>query len=190
MHYDHSLIAPFRPPDNTPDRLEKMAADLTARSYSHDTICDLVNNAARRACERKYDDATARLYRASEMLGQYILKSQYGLDASALDRARLKPEDIEILSRVREKEPLRSGMWQNFRLLSNRGNAVGEAVVSSETFDPVVQQRNASILAHGNITITEGNYRTVRDQFARIATLEIRDLDERCSQLQFPWLNS
>ncbi|HEC91937.1 MAG TPA: TIGR02710 family CRISPR-associated protein, partial [Candidatus Atribacteria bacterium] len=40
-------------------------------------IPDLLNNAFRRIKEGKYDDATARLYRAIEMIAQYRLKDRY-----------------------------------------------------------------------------------------------------------------
>jgi hypothetical protein len=46
---------------------------------------DLLQNAARRAAQQRYDDAVGRLYRALEMTVQVWLKNRYDLDTSNVD---------------------------------------------------------------------------------------------------------
>mgnify|MGYP005868764147 FL=1 len=72
-------------------------------------IIELLQNAGRRIDEEKYDDAVARLYRTSELIGQTILRECYGLDSSDIDVNKIKEllkerQDVAEFIKGYEKE--------------------------------------------------------------------------------------
>ncbi len=130
------------------EMLKQKASDLWVR--------DLLANARRRAEQKSYDDATARLYRAIEAQGQVALNRQ-GLTP--------KPELISLPSHLHDKwRPradsdgrLRLGLRDLYSLLSDLDDPLGTAFASSELSRPnsPLEMRNNSILAHGFDPIKE-----------------------------------
>lgn len=147
---------------------------------------DLVHNARRRAAERRFDDAVARLYRAFEALAQVRLREQHSIpDTKAVPLDRL-PEPLhtrwaaraqsraETLSersspavpaggsseKTRESG-LMLGLRDAYELLEALGDELGrkffELGLAAEPGSPLVA-RNHSILAHGFQPVSEKAY--------------------------------
>ncbi|HEY9870961.1 MAG TPA: TIGR02710 family CRISPR-associated CARF protein, partial [Candidatus Obscuribacterales bacterium] len=117
-------------------------------------LADLVGNARRRVSEGKYDDATARLYRALEMKAQLaLLECDPPLNSSCVtpDQVPTKIRD-EFTKRYQDE---RSGMLKlplsgAYRLLLEVGHPAGNRFFENRGyFDKILSARNDSILAHG-----------------------------------------
>lgn len=115
-------------------------------------VHDLVANAERRIREGKFDDATARLYRATELGAQIILLKK-GIDTGDLNTDKLPAEIREKYEKKREEDgKIRLGLLQDFELLKDLDNPLGNKCEEVKMFLSI---RNNSILAHGVIPITE-----------------------------------
>lgn len=114
---------------------------------------DLLSNAKRRAeLEHKYEDATARLYRALEVLAQVKL-SERGFNTGSIDTARL-PSTLreEFIQRYTSSidGKIKIGLEAAYRLLSELGDELGLAFNKHwNDFKVLFESRNLSILAHG-----------------------------------------
>lgn len=116
-------------------------------------LADLVANARRRIEEGKYDDATARLYRAVELVAQIRLLDHGADDISGVLRlddvkSYLSPADQkEYHQRANNKGVLTIGVKEKYTLLEKAGCTGAEA--EYEKVRELLQRRNVSILAHG-----------------------------------------
>lgn len=134
--------------------LEYLRKIVVANRMSRELVLDLVANAMRRMGEQRFDDAVARLYRATEALGQTELWERHSIDAG-----KVRLEQIpEKLRRHYERQgkpgrPLRLGLRQDYELLRELGNPLGlrfrESVLSAPDEQSPLGGRNRSILAHG-----------------------------------------
>lgn len=111
---------------------------------------ELLLNAQRRAKQGKYDDATARLYRALESLTQGFILFRYNIHCSYVaqtSKGREPNEPIslmrglELIARDAEDLSLREFMQSALPKIKN-----------------ILQKRNFSILAHGYHCITRDEY--------------------------------
>jgi CRISPR-associated protein (TIGR02710 family) len=132
-----------------------------------DLVSDLVANAERRAQEQKYDDATARLYRALEMIGQINLKQALGCDSDKvpIDKipAGLRPE-FERRLLATDSRIIKLGLCDTFRTLNAAENPAGRTYFEDERhFGGVLKARNESILAHGTNPIRKETFGKLRD---------------------------
>lgn len=121
---------------------------------------DLYANAQRRFKEHKYDDAVARLYRLIEMLGQIELykKTQQLTGKFPIERlpASLKEEYIADYQDREKPENVKLGLYATFKLLNVEGHEIGKLFQEHEKqFKTLMQSRNSSILAHGNLPLKE-----------------------------------
>lgn len=137
---------------------------------------DLWRNAWRRAAERRYDDAVARLYRAFEALAQVQLCERYSIpDTKRVPLDRL-PKSLcdEWASRIRDNA-IFIGLQDAYRLLKELGDDLGAHFTALELDADErspLSARNRSILAHG---------------FAAVSKREFESLNEKLSQLgDFP----
>jgi hypothetical protein len=153
--------------DDLAARLPKLApfAALARACALHETerLLDLRRNAERCAARGRYDDAVARLYRLTEWIAQWRLAARHGLDASAMDWARV-PQNAIARAGLGEQVGKKSlsGCVQAWKLVAalEQGGMV-EAFLSGRFphKDPkktgegrlrdVLDLRNNSILAHG-----------------------------------------
>ena len=130
-------------------------------------LVDLMNNAARRIEEKKFDDATARLYRASELIAQIRLLNEFKL----VDENRLKDNSVFHLDKFRlidtknisaisyvsnlsdfqdpEKKIIRLALHQDYYLLCYLGDELAKEFLEDKKIQNVLSARNNSILAHG-----------------------------------------
>jgi len=116
-------------------------------------VADLVANAQRRALQNKYDDATARLYRALEMVGQISFEEKTGCLTSDVKIEKL-PEHIrqEYINRYQstEEQKIKIPLFAAFRALKEMNHQVGIKFFAYEDFlTKILSARNSSILAHG-----------------------------------------
>jgi len=124
------------------------------RKASAAMVRDLVGNAQRRAAEGKFDDAVARLYRATEMIGQIRFQSP-PLDSPT---GEVPPERIPEFLRDEyctkyldaDTRKLKLPLFAVYRVLQAIGSVEGKAFFSREDdFRKRLNARNQSLLAHG-----------------------------------------
>lgn len=151
--------------------LEKIA--MGAKEVKRELFFDLLANAERRAqLEQKYEDATARLYRALEVLAQARL-SERGLITSHVDPARL-PESLReeyirrYTSRIDGK--IKIGMDASYRLLKELNDDLGEAYHRNwESLRILLDARNSSYLAHGFVAIGSERYQRLLEMILKLS---------------------
>jgi CRISPR-associated protein (TIGR02710 family) len=137
-------------------------------------VLDLLANAARRAREGRYDDAVARLYRATEALAQIRLRGAFGLatDRMPIDRV---PEPLCEHWRSRARDgSVKLGLQDAFALLRALGDPLGErftALGLDNTRQSPLSARNQSILAHGWNPISERSQRALREKVLALANV-------------------
>jgi len=127
-------------------------------------VADLLNNARRRALQQRYDDAVARLYRATEMFAQVILKSEYGLQSSSLSLDDLKEPALreKYAAFSRDNKGLLLGLEKSYELLADLGHEAGGLFLKkkNEILSALIK-RNNSIMAHGETPLTSEEYDAV-----------------------------
>lgn len=149
---------------------------------SEDTVIDLIANAERRANEGKYDDATARVYRALEMVGQIEFEKVFGHPTSKV------PFDI-IPEKLRDEytrkhlapgaKTLKIPLHDTFLALDLKGNRKGKTFFAHlDEIKKLQRSRNESILAHGVSQIAP-------EKFSRFITL-VRELFAGQKKIEFP----
>ena len=127
---------------------------------------DLLANADRRMSEGKFDDAVARLYRTTELVGQCAFERRLGVDTGSVPVASL-PESLreEFMTRysndgVTARLPLRA----TFTVLATLQDPVGlEFERSWPDLQKVLNARNRSVLAHGTQPIEERTAARMRE---------------------------
>lgn len=132
-------------------------------------LADLLNNAGRRIEEGKYDDATARLYRAAELVTQIRLL-EYDIDdingTIRLDLLKKKKMNSEYYARCEGRaDPegrLRLGIRDKFGLLEALGWTRAMRIYESIADD--LTKRNSSILAHGITSVSEDDAKRLNEK--------------------------
>lgn len=170
-HFDHR--AAWRTiqtiQDADADALKAAAKSLASdNKIKFELVEDLLNNAARRAAQNRYDDAIGRLYRALELAAQQYLFVCYKIDTSQVlpeqipekirDEYQRKYCDPQGVIRV----PLRAA-WELIRQLGNDEVAALYGCYDSKIID-FLACRNNSLFAHGLTPIDQSTY----EQKARV----------------------
>jgi CRISPR-associated protein (TIGR02710 family) len=152
---------------------------LSGQKPSIQYCYDLLANARRRAdLEQKFDDATARLYRAIELLAQVELKTGHGIETSHLKSEQI-PDRLreEYLLRYQDKQDgkIRVPLFGGFRLLKELGSEMGERFfrLYDAEIRPVLNMRNFSILAHGLTSIEEKTFRNLWDSVMNLSGFKV-----------------
>jgi CRISPR-associated protein (TIGR02710 family) len=147
--------------DNHVAWLDSLAGD-SAEAHRRRAL-DLVANAERTARLHRYDDAVARLYRACEMHAQNQLRG-HGLLAAPKTTVRWDrvPASLqgEWAPRCDKDGALRLGLRDLYRLLQELGDELGARFGQSPMAgkESPLENRNNSILAHGNSPTTPEGY--------------------------------
>lgn len=141
-----------------------------ARATGYELVSDLLNNAERRAAQRHYDDAIARLYRATELFAQTRLEREYGYKSSDLKLEQL-PEHLreEYKGHIRDNK-LILGLREDYELLSKLDDPIGKKYKEREgRMIDAIKRRNFSISGgHGLTPLGEADYRFVKDRLIGI----------------------
>ncbi|MBT9165305.1 MAG: hypothetical protein DDT23_01320 [candidate division WS2 bacterium] len=130
------------------------------KSTGYEMVGDLLNNAERKAHQRYYDDAVARIYRATELFAQIRLEKTYGYKTDNMKLTDL-PEVLkqEYRSRVRDGDKLFLGLKEDYELLFKLDDPFGHKFKEREEgILNALTRRNLSIGAHGLIPLSERDY--------------------------------
>jgi len=141
-------------------------------------VYDLIRNAERRARMEQYDDAVARLYRATELYAQFALRRR-GIHTSNITEetlANLPQEHRERLELKRNSEGrLAIGLFESYELLIALNEPIGKVWEKHKAkIMDAIQFRNFSWLAHGFEPIGKEEY----NRFHGVLTEFIQECDE------------
>ncbi|MBI2841703.1 MAG: TIGR02710 family CRISPR-associated protein [Acidobacteria bacterium] len=124
-------------------------------------VGDLIEIAEHCAARHRYDDAVARLYRATELLAQVRLRQHYGLRTGDIDCSSeslvASPEACRWLESHRGQQrttgapdPIQLGLVASYELLTCLGDPLGAYFERSRTrLLTLIKARSHSLLAHG-----------------------------------------
>lgn len=156
-------------------RLEQEPRSNPDRPIPYAPVYDLLLNAERRAVRGRFDDAVARLYRATELYAQISLANRN----PPVHTGNVLPDRLPA-ALATEYESYRSpfsgriqiGLVQAYRLLEQLDHPVGRVYAEwSRPLGSVLEARNHSLLAHGRSPVTQRQYgeisRTVGDFLAQ-----------------------
>jgi CRISPR-associated protein (TIGR02710 family) len=151
-----------------------------ASSELGELVPDLLANARRRANEGRWDDATARLYRAIEAMAQDRLREAHGITNTKkipLDRI---PESLQDEWRGRARNgQLMVGLQDAYALLHHLGDPLGQQFVAAGLADrdgSPLSSRNESILAHGFAPISEKTFQVLWKHALQLAACDEQNL--------------
>ena len=166
--------------------LKKILRKIKANGY--ELVYDLLNNAERKAHQKRYDDAIARLYRATELFAQIRMEKTKGfkwgeLTINELEEG-LRPEYSKY---VRENENILLGLRQDYELLYKMGDPVGEEFKKIENnLLNALKYRNTSILAHGITPLEEKEYSFVSERLKGFILKAAKKIDLHLESKQLP----
>lgn len=172
---------------------EKIISVKVQKNYTPEIIADVVNNAERRFISGRYDDAVARLYRAIEMLAQYCLKKEFGIDSSDVDLNKIP--DSEYRKKLETKrEPINGkikiGLRDAYELLEKLGHSLGKDFTQNSKLQHQLSKRNSSITAHGLQSITMNDYQELKTSAYALFEKYLPEFNNLTTKLQFPWLKT
>ncbi len=148
-------------------------------------IADLINNAERRAEEKKYDDATARLYRTIELIAQHTLKNEYQMDTSNIPTHTLPQNLIRKWGITPETKTIKTSLQQNYELLEAKNHPLGKKFQQDKKLKDLLSKRNTSILAHGQTPVTQQTYSQLHQKTIEYAKTTINNLEELIQDSKF-----
>lgn len=127
----------------------------------HQLLTDLVEGANRCADRGHFDDAFARLYRATELCAQLRLRRIHSISTSSVDLAKVPDTAREWLLSKRDRAdgPVLLGLRDAYRLLTMLSDPLG--VFFDEHADDLqryLEIRNYSWLAHGVTPVTKARW--------------------------------
>jgi len=145
-------------------------------------------NAERRAVQERYDDAVARLYRAVEMVAQVRLQSEWGIDVSNVQLYLIPHELQEKYKELQNTDGrIQLALRKSYELLVDLDDPVG--TVWQDNVNRVLSalnKRNASILAHGTVSLKKRDYEQVREDLVGFINKVFELLQVKTHGLQFP----
>jgi CRISPR-associated protein (TIGR02710 family) len=186
---DLDTLESFHVAVETREKLAKLADEVNEGQYSPLIFAEMFNNSLRRKLEAKIDDAVTRIYRALEMLAQWLL-ARHGIDTNDLDTRKVPPRYRVHFEAMRSMDDgvVRIGMRKSFELLSLLEEPVGRQYTSNSVLGQTLHRRSHSILAHGTSSMKVEEYEQLAQAAQELFVMEIPDFPTICSQLQFPWI--
>ena len=155
-------------------------------------LADMINNAQRRYEEGKYDDAVARLYRSLEYIAQVRLEKEYGqtssnIDLKKLENYKLKPEYMMGLENKSQNGIIKLALREDYRLLNELGDDLGQYFEKNEKiYRNILNERNASILAHGTTPTTKEKYEDFEQLVLQMAERLTPNIETFLEKTKFP----
>ena len=164
----------------------RFLSELQKSLVSRHILLDLCANARRCADKGRYDDAVARLYRAVEAVAQFRLHTGYNMyccdkngtpDFSKIVLSRV-PESARPYWAKREREDgtMALSLQDNYRLLSDMKDALGERFSQLQGKESPLAARNQSILAHGFMPVGERVSRVLWQKTLALAEIAEQEL--------------
>jgi CRISPR-associated protein (TIGR02710 family) len=148
-------------------------------------IADLLNNAERRAEESKYDDAVARLYRAIELIAQYKLRKNYGVNASNAEVEKIPHELLQKWNMPKDQKTIKLALNSSYELLNSLKDPLGQCYQNDKKLKDLLSKRNMSILAHGQTPIPRQVYVQLRKKTLEYAESFIKNLGQLIENSKF-----
>lgn len=153
-------------------------------------LVDLWANALRRIEEKRFVDAVARLYRLAELIAQFRLWHEHGIDTSDVDMSKVPKCKKEKLERYRdEKGKVKIPLQASYELLKNLGDEIGE-MGAGEKLRNALSARNNSIAAHGLEPVTEKVANNLKEAIEPILRKVVPNLESHLEKAQFPTLRT
>jgi CRISPR-associated protein (TIGR02710 family) len=137
-----------------------LAINGKGKSSGYEPVFDLIANAERCSKRQRFDDAVARLYRATELLAQQRLDLYYQIRTGKVDFLRL-PEALRETydKKCKQDGILKLGLQDSYQLLCDLNDPLGQAYQQvSGPLRNALTARNESILAHGQKPMNRANY--------------------------------
>lgn len=180
------LYGTFEAHRNLCRQLAEDTKDLDAKDklISENVINDLLANADRRAASGHFDDAIARLYRATEAIAQHELFALGFTNTGDVPLDKLPQPLHDRLAGRAVEGTVKLGLQDDYTLLKLLDNGVGKRFFDAnlDRRTSALNQRNSSILAHGFKSCTQKAFNTMRQKVHDLAGNP--DLDH----FQFPHL--
>lgn len=190
VRFGHEALNDFKMSEDGLKKLGNVITEMQQGEPGPHIITDLYNNAVRRLMIGRTEDAMARLYRAMEMLAQWVLKRDYGLDTNNLDTRRIPPRDRVTFEALRSMEDgmVKIGLRKAYDLLVILGAEVGQAFHKDPVALRFLETRSSSVLAHGLRPTEPESGMDSLERISELFKVEIPDFDQLAHQLQFPWI--
>lgn len=135
-------------------------------------VFDLIANAERRACENRFDDAVARLYRAVEALAQIRLADEkYGIPDTSKVPIEKIPKELHGQVDPDNDGNCKLSLQISYKILEALGDPLGLKFFEIE-ISKQLTGRNSSILAHGFNPISNGCYIALRNKVLELASID------------------
>lgn len=155
----------------------KDGAPTPAGEYGLALLADLLNNAERRAECGQYEDAVARLYRATELMGQMRLAElEPPLCSSRVPMKRV-PEELHDKwhDRADKGGCVQLSLHMNYELLAALRDELGEWFLKNNRLRDALKTRNEAILAHGFRPASAEDFEVLSEEVsARAAKIDSR----------------
>lgn len=167
-------------------------------------LSDLLNNALRRIEEGKYDDAVARLYRATELIAQIGLADKKFIHLGRLESQQIFLIDLKAIEKCgnesainyvkslneylyRKKEdvvgiPLR----KSFTLLDKLNCDYATDYLNDSEFSKKLSNRNNSILAHGLNPISKEDAENLFEDVLKYSIKIFPEIEKYMEMAKFP----
>ncbi len=179
----------FKVSPETLSSVHKLGESLQKKEITDLAIIDLINNARRRIEEGKYDDATARLYRACEMLAQWVLNDRYRINTSAVDLNCVPEQSKKWLQECAtgENGKIQIPLAKSYRLLSDYGHQLGKEFSQNKKLRGLLEERNKSILGHGIEPMKKESTISLLQAIEEEIKKVVKDYEVKSQLLRFPW---
>lgn len=164
----------------------RLLVGLRGKEGAELRVADLIANARRRGdLEARYDDAVARLYSGLEMSARSALELRHGIRASHVLPAQVPPSLREEYQRQYGKTTgdggcfLKLPHYAAFRLLAELKDDLAVRYFAREQeVKAVLDQRNSSILAHGDKPVGEKVYRELLPLVCGVVGVAVKNLPQ------------
>ncbi|WP_456371341.1 TIGR02710 family CRISPR-associated CARF protein [Thermodesulfatator atlanticus] len=180
----YELLKPFA--RYFPNHIQVLANIVENKGYSK--VKDLLMNAKRRATQKRFDDAVARLYRAVEMMAQIRLKEKYTLDTGNISLNSLpKTLQEKYKNFADEKGKIQLGLARAYEVLDALEDPLGYLFMKQQkAIQNALKKRNYSILAHGENPVTENIYNEVQEILESFLNAGFEAVKDKTKMIQLP----
>ncbi|MGB9797585.1 MAG: TIGR02710 family CRISPR-associated CARF protein [bacterium] len=138
---------------------ERISISYEHAGTQYAIVQDLLLNAERCEARGRYDDATARLYRATEALAQMRLLFEYKIKAWDVDVERVPAEWRGKYEGKRREGKVKIGLVEDYELLWELDDPLGRLFNERKVeLRSALERRNRSIFAHGFKSIGKEEY--------------------------------
>ena len=164
---------------------------------------DLLNNASRRIEEGKYDDAVARLYRATELIAQTGLANEGFIELSRLRDHKIFRIPLEAIENCDNKEAVeyikglddywyakkgvvKLALSKSFEFLGYLGCQYAKDYLEDNKLKDMVSKRNDSLLAHGLNPISKDDAVNLFEGVLKYAISVFPEIEKYMEMAKFP----